>query len=162
MNETVNQETNTTTAAEPERTFSQAEVDAIIGDRLKREREKYADFEELKEKAAKYDAAVESEKSDLQKATELAESYKTQLDAMKKAEEVRTIRDKVATEKGIPASLLTGDTEEACTAQADALLAWHTPEQKAYPSVKDNGEVRKVSGGDTRDQFESWFNEKYS
>ena len=30
--------------AEPERTFTQAEMDAIIGDRLKRERAKYADY----------------------------------------------------------------------------------------------------------------------
>lgn len=162
MNETVNQETNATTATEPERTFTQAEVDAIIGDRLKREREKYADFESLKEKAAKYDAAVESEKTELQKATELAESYRTQLDALKKAEAIRGIRDKVATEKGIPVDLLTGETEETCEAQANALLAWHSPEQKAYPSVRDNGEVRKVSGGDTRDQFENWFKEKYT
>lgn len=161
MNETVNQET-TNTAAEPERTFTQAEVDAIIGDRLKREREKYADFDTLKDKAAKYDAAVESEKTELQKATELAESYKAQLDALKKAETVRQIRDKVATEKGIPVNLLTGETEDACTAQADALLAWHTPEVKPYPTVKDAGEVRNTSGGDNRSQFESWFNEKYS
>ena len=161
MNETVNQET-TNTAAEPERTFTQAEVDAIIGDRLKREREKYADFDVLKEKAAKYDAAVESEKTELQKATELAESYKSQLDALKKAESVRQIRDKVATEKGIPASLLTADTEDACVAQADALIAWHRPEAQPYPVVKDAGEVRNIGGGENRDQFENWFKERFS
>lgn len=161
MNETVNQDV-TNTAAEPERTFTQAEVDAIIGDRLKREREKYADFETMKEKAAKYDAAVESEKSELQKATELAESYKSQLDALKKAETVRTIREKVAQEKGIPAHLLTADTEETCAAQADAMLAWHNPEPKPYPSVPDKGEVRKISGWENRDQFESWFKERFS
>ena len=44
MAETVNQEQNT----EPEKTFTQAELDAIVGDRLKRERAKYADYSDLK------------------------------------------------------------------------------------------------------------------
>ena len=40
MSETVNQDTQQT-AAEPERTFTQSEMDAIIRDRLKRERAVY-------------------------------------------------------------------------------------------------------------------------
>ena len=47
MAETVNQEENI------ERTFTQADVDRIVADRLKRDREKYADYDVLKEKAAK-------------------------------------------------------------------------------------------------------------
>ena len=39
MSETVHQEQTTQTAAQPERTFTQAEMDAIIGDRLNRERQ---------------------------------------------------------------------------------------------------------------------------
>ena len=45
-NETVNQEQAT-------KTFTQSELDAIISDRLKRERDKYADYETLKEKATR-------------------------------------------------------------------------------------------------------------
>ena len=47
-NETVKQET-----VVEERTFTQAELDAIVSDRLKRERSKYEGFEDLKAKAAK-------------------------------------------------------------------------------------------------------------
>ena len=43
MNETVNQEMNEVSAKEP-RTFTQEEVDHLIGERLFREREKYAGF----------------------------------------------------------------------------------------------------------------------
>ena len=57
MSETVHQEQTTQTAAQPERTFTQAEMDAIIGDRLNRERQKYADYAELKAKALKFDEA---------------------------------------------------------------------------------------------------------
>lgn len=48
-------------------------MDAIIGDRLARERAKYADYSELKQKAEAYDQAEELSKSELQKATERAE-----------------------------------------------------------------------------------------
>ena len=71
MAETVNQETNGTAAETQEneqRTFTQAEMNAIIQDRLTRERGKYADYEALKAKAAKFDAAEETGKTDLQKA----------------------------------------------------------------------------------------------
>lgn len=71
MAETVNQETNGTAAETQEneqRTFTQAEMNAIIQDRLTRERGKYADYETLKVKAAKFDEAEEVGKTDLQKA----------------------------------------------------------------------------------------------
>ena len=63
MAETVNQETNGTAAETQEneqRTFTQAEMNAIIQDRLTRERGKYADYEALKAKAAKFDEAEEA------------------------------------------------------------------------------------------------------
>ena len=79
MSETVNQEATTTTATEPERTFTQTEVDAIVRDRLQRERNKYADYEAYKEKAEKFDAAEEAQKSELQKATERASALEAEL-----------------------------------------------------------------------------------
>ncbi len=150
--ETVNQEVQT---AQPEKTFSQAELDAIIGDRLKREREKYADYEDLKARAEKYNALEEASKTDLQKAQEQAEAYKAELEGLKKAAAARDARDKVSAETGVPASLLSGETEEACKAQADAILKWRGS-QPNYPAVSDGGEVHTISGGSTRDQFAAW------
>ena len=49
-NETVNQEVEQATE-QAEKTFTQSELDQIIGERLKREREKYPDYDALKEKA---------------------------------------------------------------------------------------------------------------
>ena len=43
-----------------ERYFTQSEMDAIIGERLSRERNKYADYDSLKEKAGKYDELQEN------------------------------------------------------------------------------------------------------
>lgn len=78
MAETVNQETNGTAAETQEneqRTFTQAEMNAIIQDRLTRERGKYADYEALKAKAAKFDEAEEAGKTELQKANEKADRF---------------------------------------------------------------------------------------
>lgn len=156
-NETVNQEQT----AQQERTFTQAELNAIVSDRLNREREKYAGYEELKTKAAKFDEAVEANKSDLQKAQEQAASYKTQLDALQREIDARNAREKIAQETGVPSSLLTADTEDECKEQAVKILAWRGDAPK-YPNVKDAGEAVKSSGGKTRDQFANWFNENKS
>ena len=154
--ETVNQDTIETTAQEPERTFTQAELDAIVRDRLQRERSKYADYDAYKEKAEKYDAAEEAQKSELQKVTERADALQRELDLMKRADEVRTIREEVAKEVGIPVNLLTADTREACETQAKEILAFAKP-NNAYPVVKDGGEIRNIPSGKTRDQFANWM-----
>ena len=97
MAETVHQEPSTT-AAQPqeERTFTQSEMNAIIQDRLNRERGKYADYEALKEKAAQFDAAQEAGKTELQKATEKVSRLQAQLDAMTQADTVRQVREGVS------------------------------------------------------------------
>lgn len=79
-----------------------------------------------------------------------------ELDGMKAAEALRIMRDKVSTEKGIPVHLLTGTTEEDCTAQADAILAFKG-ETPAYPSLPDGGEVHVKPQRTTRDSFAEWF-----
>lgn len=150
--ETVNQEVVT----EAEKTFTQAELDQIIGERLKREREKYPDYDALKEKAAELDQIKEDAKSELQKATERAEKLEAELSAMKHTEKVRTIREAVATQYGIPTNLLSGESEETCTEQAKALLEFKSA--TPYPNVKDGGEIQNTIKGTTRQQFAEWAN----
>ena len=139
MSETVNQESKTVET--PERTFTQAEMDTIIGERLARERAKYSDYEELKNKADAFDAAEEATKSDLQKATERAESLQAQLDALTKANEERALKEKISEETGIPVKLLRGSSEEDLRAQAEAIKSYAKAVEPSYPNVKDGGEV---------------------
>lgn len=161
--ETVNQET-TQAAEESEHgqtqsSFSQADVDRIVAERLSRERAKYGDYETLKEKAQQFDAQAEAAKSDLQKAQDDAAKAKKELEALKKANAARAARDKVAAETGVPANLLTAETEEGCRSQAKALLEWHGQQPK-YPTLKDAGDTANTGrgGGKTRDNFAEWFN----
>ena len=133
-----------------DRTFTQDELNAIVGKRLAEEKSKFADYEGLKAKASKLDELEEANKSELQKATERANSLEAELNELKKANEVRAMREEVANETGIPTNLLTGSTEEECKAQAEAIKAYATP--NGYPKVKDGGEIPKPNGS-TKQQF---------
>lgn len=161
MNETVNQENMTPETEQQtqntDRTFSQADVDRIVADRLSRERSKYSDYDQIKDKAAKFDEMEEASKTELQKATERADILQKELDAMKKAAVVREIRSKVSKETGVPESLLTATTEDACKEQAEAIKAFADP---AYPKVKDGGETPHSNKQSTRQQFAVWANTK--
>lgn len=157
-NETVNQEQATNN--EQPRTFSQQELDAIVADRLKRERAKYEGFEDFKAKAQKLDEIEEANKSELDKAHERVSTLETELNALKKAEEVRLIREKVAKEMSIPAqsmSLITGETEEACKEQAKAILSIAVP--SSYPQIPDGGELQNVNKGSAKDLFKEYMSQ---
>lgn len=151
--DTNNQETKQT----EERTFTQAELNAIVQKRIGEVSAKYENFEELKEKAQKFDEIEERSKTELQKANERASALEKELDGMKKADTVRKIREEVAADLGVPANLLNGGTKEECEAQAKSILSFAKP--NAYPAVKDAGEVRNTEVGKTRDQFANWFND---
>ncbi len=153
-NETVKQENATDVKDAGEKTFTQAELNQIVQERLQREREKYADYESMKEKASRLDQIEEDAKSELQKAQEKAEKLQAELSAVKHAEEIRTIRDKVAQATGVPANLLSGETEDLCTEQANAILSFKSA--TPYPTVKDGGEVQINNKLDAKSAFKEW------
>jgi hypothetical protein len=81
------------------KTFTQADVDRIVQDRLAKEKAKYADYDDLKVKAAKVDELEASKKTDLEKLTEQIEGLKkTQVESDQKA-----LRAEVAMAKGLTA-----------------------------------------------------------
>lgn len=155
-----NQEATTQNAEHTEqtepKTFTQEDVDRIVTKRVAR----YSDYEALKEKAAKYDEQIEAGKSDLQKATEKAEHLQKELDAIKKETELRNLRDEVSRATGVPAVLLTGESQEDCEAQAQAILTWaaqKTP--NGYPRIPDGGDPIGNAKKTTRELFKEWFDE---
>lgn len=105
---------------EPGRTYSQADVDRMIGERLARQKAQFGDVDGLKAKAAKLDEIEAKNKTELDKATERA----TAAEARATAAELRLIRQEVAAAKGLPASMaqrLTGSTKEELEADAAQL-----------------------------------------
>ena len=114
-------EINTETTGHTEesgKTFTQAEMNAIIEGRLAREREKYSDYDSLKEKAGKFDEIQEANKTEIQKANEKAEVLAKELESLKASNTIKAAREKVAKETAVPVELLTGNDEESCKAQA--------------------------------------------
>lgn len=91
---------------------------------------------------------------DAQQAQQTIAQLQSELESMKNAETVRLTRERVAGEKKIPVHLLTGETEEACAAQADAILAFAQP--AGYPVIRDGGEPSRTPSTATRDKFASW------
>lgn len=87
-------------------------------------------------------------------ANKAIEDLKAELSGMKAAESLRQIRDKVAADKKVPVNLLTGETEEACAAQADSILAF--AQGHGYPALHDAGEVHQSSAPKTREKFAEW------
>lgn len=134
-----------------ETTFTQEQVNAMISKRVNEEKAKYADYEAMKEKAGKYDELQNAGKSDLQKEKERADSLQKELNQLKKDNSVKAVRDKVAAETKVPAELLTGDTEEACKAQAEAIMKFAKPNN--YPGPKPSGTRDTGAGGSNDDEY---------
>lgn len=133
----------------PEATKEQVEAIMTLHGKALADVEKLEnDLKAAQEALATAKAGDKSE--ELRKALESLAATNSELSALKAANEVRQIREKVSTAKGIPINLLTGETEEACAAQADAILAFAKPSD--YPPVADGGEPTNT-GGDAWTQF---------
>ncbi|MDO5533224.1 MAG: hypothetical protein Q4F65_01045 [Propionibacteriaceae bacterium] len=117
---------------------TKADLDALIAERVAQ----FADYDELKGKAAKFDEAENANKSELQRAQEAA------AEASKRAEaaEARVLRADVAADKGVPAALLSGSTKAELEASADALLKFKGTAPKAAPPSGSGGPIHQAPG----------------
>lgn len=91
---------------------SQEDLDKIVGARLAREREKYADYDQLKATAEEASAAI-AERDEL------------------RGKLIESRRESIATAAGIPVDLVVGDTEEAMQSHADRIKALVSEKEKA-------------------------------
>lgn len=105
-----NQTTTTTqtAAGAGDKTFTQADVDRVVADRLERERKKYAGFEDYKKAKEELDALKAGQMSELEKAK--ADLEKAQKEAKESADKIKALeltalKSKLASEAGLPAEL---------------------------------------------------------
>ena len=106
--------------ADDERRFTQEDVDRIVSDRLKRDREKRGD------------ATLIAENTDLKAQIEALKGEVEGLRASTKRSEITALRARIAKETHIPeglASRLSGETEEAIREDAQKLLEELGPAQ---------------------------------
>jgi hypothetical protein len=114
---------------------TQDELNKIISERIARERAKFADYTDLKSKAAKFDELDQASKTEQERLTERLAA------AEARAAEVegRALRLEVASENGLNAAQakrLVGSTREELEADAKELLATFKP-----ATDESNGDV---------------------
>lgn len=117
---------------------TQADLDRIIGERVARERNKFADYADLKTKADAFDAAEQANLSALEKMTKRAEKAENETAQLK----FNAIKFEVAGEKSVPANLLSGTTREELEASADALVAFAGEQGKPRTPLPDPSQGR--------------------
>ena len=122
---------------------TQEELDAVIKARLSREREKYADYEDLKKQLADFEAketTYQNTINDLKtRETELATQVESLNGDLTKTK-LQTAKQRIATEYGLPLDLadrLQGEDEESLKADAELFASYLAPKQQT-PPMKSN------------------------
>ena len=103
------------------RTFTQADLDRVVQDRLAREQQKFQDYDDLKAKAERLAEIESAQQTDLERVTVERDELKNQLTPL----QTENLRLRVAAEKKLPAELvdrLKGGTKEEMESDADELL----------------------------------------
>ena len=77
---------------QPGKVFTQADVDAIISERLKRQAAQFKDYDQLKEQATHWQSYQEQQKTEQQKLAEVAETAKRERDEALQRAQSRLIR----------------------------------------------------------------------
>lgn len=132
-NVTTEPQTNENTGFTP--ITSQEQLNSVLADRLRRERAKYADYAELQAKAAASDEL-----------TTRAEEAEAKLAELTHANEVRSWRDALAAEYGVPADALRGETKEALEEHAVQLQSLLNAKPAAPRTViRTEGEPSSVA-----------------
>ena len=124
------------------KTFTQAELDRAIGERLARERDKYKDFDTYKAAADELAKLKDGEKTELQKLQDQISAEKTAREKAendaKEAQLAQLRADRAAAKDGFPRSLakkLTGTTAEEIDAEINEIMTELGPRK---PEVNGN------------------------
>lgn len=140
---------NTNMEQQEAKTFTQEELDSILTQRLSRERSKYSDYDELKERAGQVE--------ELRQKAERADQLQAELDKIR----IKEMREKVSADTKVPVKMLTGDTEEACIAQANELVSFAKDYAKTIPSYPDIRKSRpKITPDNRIDSVDEAFDPK--
>lgn len=133
---------------------SQDDLNRIIADRVARERAKYADYKDLKVKAARLDEIEAANKTEAQKlADAVAAAEKERDDARAEA-----LRMRIATKHGITDAedidlFLTGTDEETLTRQAERLAGRASDRRKQGNVAPREGVNSSATSGDDMREF---------
>lgn len=117
---------------------------------------KYPNYDEYKEKAAKFDEQANESKTDIDKLNERLASIEKERDDLKAAQERQTLISSIAQETGLPASvvsMLSGDDTDALKQHAQSLKELmetkNTERRKGAPNAAHRKENLEPTGDET-------------
>ena len=122
---------------------TQEELDAVIKPRLSREREKYADYDDLKKQLADFEAKETTYQNTINDLKTRETDLASQVDSLNgdlTQTRLQTAKQRIATEYGLPldfAERLKGDDEDSFKADAEQLAIYFAPKQPT-PPLKSN------------------------
>ena len=137
---------------------TQEELDAIVKARLSREREKYADYDDLKKQLADFEARETTYQKTINDLKTRETELVSQVDSLNgdlAQTKLQTAKQRIATEYGLPLDLaerLQGDDEDGFKADAEQLASYFTPKQPT-PPMKSNEPVISDSKDLTMKKF---------
>jgi hypothetical protein len=142
---------------------SQAELNRIIAERIKRVEAKYAGHADAVKKAAEFDKITEAQKSELQKVQERAEAAEKRAADLEAAEQKRVAdaeaakqiadwKADVSKKTGVPVEVLRGSDLAEIQAHAESLKAL-LPEPRKPGYVSGEGRTVAAGKGDPRQIF---------
>lgn len=117
---------------------SQEDFERRLAKRLERERSKFADYDEVKSKAAKLEELEQASKTELQLALERAEAAEKQIGAAT----LSALHARIAADTGVPVEMIHGEDEETARASAQKVLDWseqRAPKRKAPAASLKSG-----------------------
>lgn len=144
---------------------TQDQLDAIISDRIKREKEtlakKYSDYDDIKSKNADLEKRNGDLSKELSDTKEKLTGHDNEVEALNskiKGYESASVKTRIALEVGIPFELagrLTGDDEDAIRKDAEGIKACFGQKKKTPPlrNTEPEGE-----GGDVKDGYKALLN----
>jgi hypothetical protein len=153
---------------EPEKTFTQAQLNAIVAQARRDTEAKFDGFDAIKEKATQFDQLTESAKSDVQRANESAAEFKARAEAEAKEKteaKLESLRYKLSAKKGLDPDLwdrVTGTTEEEITADVEKLAAKFSTQPERRPigalrsgaSTASNSDPKERAAAALRSQWQ--------
>lgn len=136
---------------------SQDDLNRIIADRVNRERAKFADYKDVKTKAAEFDKLAQANKSEQEKFAERVAALEKENQTIRSEALRSRIQAKYSISDEDTELFLTGTDEDSLTRQAERLAARETDRKKQGNVAPKEGANNSPATGDDREFVRGLF-----
>lgn len=144
--------------ASNEKTFTQAQLNAVVASARREVESKFDGFDDFKGKAEQFDALTETAKTDNQRRDEQLQTTAAERDSFKtkyESAETELLRQKISSTEGLDADLwdrVTGTTEEDITADVKKLVEKFQPPSRVRLGSRSGSGASAPDGKDPKER----------